>query len=65
MLSAIERNSTVKEKLEATDTLKDDLKKSGFSQNVLGKIVEKLHRKNWQTADKKVWRSHKCYISMA
>ena len=46
MLSAIERNSTVKEKLEATDTLKDDLKKSGFSQNVLGKIVEKLHRKN-------------------
>ena len=51
MLSALERNSTEKAKLEGIETSKKDLHKSGCSQNILRKIKEKLStgRKELQT----------------
>ena len=46
MLSVLKRNSTEKTKLEGIETLKRDLQKSGYSENILQKIEEKLSTKS-------------------
>ena len=38
MLSVLESNSTEKTKLEGIETLKKDLQKSGYSENIIEKI---------------------------